>query len=110
MDWSVWWITITKSRSLEALFLCAEVTMENVCNEKHKRVDERLETHEKRLNAHAEQLDGLSLSDARNTTSLDNLCKQIADLVQTVKWLIGLVGSALLGFFFYAVQTGIFEK
>lgn len=83
--------------------------MNGLCDEKHKRVDERLDTHERRLNAHSDQLDGLLVSDAKNTTSLDNLCKQIADLVQTVKWLIGLAGSSLIGFFFYAIQNGLFK-
>jgi len=35
--------------------------MNEVCNEKHKRLDEKLEVHERRLNNHGERLDRIEL-------------------------------------------------
>jgi len=86
---------------------------DEICKERHKRVDERLATHETRLNAHAKQLDDLSISDATNKTEISSLCKQIADLVNTIKWLIGIlvvpVIGGIIGFFFYAAQKGLIK-
>jgi chromosome segregation ATPase len=84
------------------------MTEQNLCEEKHKRVDERLDTHEKRLNSHSEELDRLSMSDARNTNEISNLCKQIGDLVTTLRWLIGLLVTTLGGFFIWAIQSQLF--
>jgi hypothetical protein len=84
------------------------MTDEKLCEEKHKRVDERLDTHEKRLNNHSEEIDRLSMSDARNTNELTNLCKQIGDLVTTLRWLIGLLVTTLGGFFVYVIQMKLF--
>jgi chromosome segregation ATPase len=84
------------------------MTDAKLCEEKHKRVDERLDTHEKRLNSHSEEIDKLSVSDARNTNEITNLCKQIGDLVATLRWLIALLVTTLGGFFIYAIQSKIF--
>ena len=64
------------------------MTEPELCIEKHKRVDERLETHEKRLNNHSEELDRLSTSDTRNSTQIDNLCNKIEHIIEEVKCFI----------------------
>jgi hypothetical protein len=84
------------------------MTEPKICELNHKRVDERLDTHEKRLNSHSEELDKLCVSDARNTNEITNLCKQIGDLVTTLRWLIGLLVTTLGGFFIYAIQSKLF--
>jgi hypothetical protein len=84
------------------------MTEPKICELNHKRVDERLDTHERRLNSHSEEIDKLSVSDARNTNEITNLCKQIGDLVTTLRWLIGLLVSTLAGFFIYAIQSKLF--
>ena len=83
--------------------------MEQLCSEKHKRVDERLDTHDKRLNDHGTQLDELAITQATQAQITQNLCGKIDDLVQIVKWFIGLMIGAYIGFFFYAVQTKLFH-
>jgi archaellum component FlaC len=85
------------------------MTEPELCQERHKRVDERLETHERRLNSHSEELDRLSISDTKNSTQIDNLCDKIDGLVTIIKWFIGLMVGSYVGFFFYAVQKGLFK-
>ncbi|KNY24852.1 hemolysin XhlA family protein [Pseudobacteroides cellulosolvens] len=84
-----------------------------VCNEKHKRVDEQLKHHEAWLGEHENKIDRLDRSDAANTASINNLCTKISDLVTTLKWLIGFVvaplAGGLIGLFFYALQKGMFR-
>ena len=84
------------------------MTEQSLCDEKHRGIKERLDTHEKRLNSHSEELDKLCVSDARNTNEITNLCKQIGDLVTTLRWLIGLLVTTLGGFFIYAIQSKLF--
>jgi hypothetical protein len=84
------------------------MTEPGVCQERHKRIDERLDVHDKRLNDHSKEIDKLSVSDARNTNEITNLCKQISDLVTTLRWLIGLLVTTLGGFFIWAIQTKLF--
>lgn len=84
------------------------MTEAEVCQERHKRIDEKLDIHDKRLNSHSEEIDRLNVSDARNTNEITNLCKQISDLVTTLRWLIGLLVTTLGGFFIWAIQTKLF--
>jgi chromosome segregation ATPase len=84
------------------------MTEAEVCQERHKRIDEKLDIHDKRLNSHSEEIDRLNVSDARNTNEITNLCKQIGDLVTTLRWLIGLLVTTLGGFFIWAIQSKLF--
>jgi chromosome segregation ATPase len=80
-----------------------------VCEEKNKSINTRLDTHEKRLNNHADRLDEIEQFRARSETQITNLCDQIKSLVTTMRWFIGLMVGAFVGFFFYAVQAGLFK-
>ncbi|WP_338691232.1 hemolysin XhlA family protein [Paraclostridium sordellii] len=60
--------------------------------------DHMLEAHERRLNNHSERLDKLEQSDAKRDIQIDNLCKSIEGLVNTLKW-----------GFFYAIQSHLFK-
>lgn len=82
---------------------------ESFCKERHKRIDEKLELHERRINNHAERLDRIELVNSRLEERLDNLIKQLAALNSTMKWFIGLMVGAFVSFFFYAVQHGLFQ-
>jgi len=80
---------------------------EQICNLKHKQIEETLDLHNERLNSHSQRLDVLDKSNAVHTNQIDNLCKQIADLVTTLKWLIGLTITTLLAFFIWVMQSNI---
>jgi len=82
---------------------------DRVCIEKHKRVNERLDTHERRINNHSERIDKLEQYQSRTEAKIENLCDQIKSLVTTMRWFMGLSVGALVSFFFYAVQKGLFR-
>jgi DNA repair ATPase RecN len=69
---------------------------EGVCNQIHKAVDEKLNLHEKRLNSHSERLDTIEQDGREYKVQISNLCTQVANLVNTIKWLIGLSVPAIL--------------
>jgi hypothetical protein len=80
-----------------------------ICNEKHKRIDERLDVHDTRLNNHGDRIDKLEQYQSKTEAQINNLCEQIKNLVSTMKWFIGLLVGAFVSFFFYAVQQGLFK-
>lgn len=73
-------------------------------------VRDKLETHDKRLNNHGERLDKLEQDGRELKTELKNLCENLKSLTSMMRWFITAIGGALISFFFYAVQTGIFNK
>jgi len=82
---------------------------ESLCKERHKRIDEKLELHERRINNHSERLDRIELANSRLEERLDNLIKQLAALNSTMKWFMGLIIGAFVSFFFYAAQQGLLK-
>ncbi|NRT90078.1 hemolysin XhlA family protein [Clostridium beijerinckii] len=77
---------------------------EELCLEKHKRLEEKLETHEKRLNAHGEKLDSLEQDNASFKAELRSLCDNLKALTSVMKWFIGIWVTTLLGFFIYSIE------
>ncbi|WP_195603734.1 hemolysin XhlA family protein [Clostridium tyrobutyricum] len=75
-----------------------------LCEEKHKRVDARLDLHDKRLNTHADRLDKLEQRGAKVDEKIENLCDKIQSLVSTLKWGMGLLGASFLGLFIYLLE------
>lgn len=71
-----------------------------LCIEKHKSVNKRLENLET-------DVDELKMSDAINTNEIKNLCNQIRDLVNVLKWFIGITITSLAGFFFFVIQNNL---
>ncbi len=81
----------------------------SICDERHKRIDEKLESHERRLNNHSERLDRIELASSRLEERLNSLITQLENLNKTMKWFITVIVGAFISFFFYAVQQGIFK-
>ena len=80
-----------------------------VCEEKHKRLEEKINVHDTRLNDHAGRIDKLEQNQSRVDVKIENLCEQIKQLVSVLKWYIGLTVGALVSFFFYAIQHNVFK-
>ena len=84
-------------------------TVSEICKEKHKRVDERLDTHDTRLNNHSERLDMIEKVNSRLEERLDGLIKQLESLNSTMRWFMGIMIGAFISFFFYAAQRGLLK-
>lgn len=70
----------------------------------------KLETHERRLNDHSKRIDELERNRAANDVKIDNLCEKLESQTKSINWLIGLMATSLLGFFFYVIQHFILGK
>lgn len=82
---------------------------DKLCEAKHKRIDERLDTQDRRLNNHSERLDRIEISASKLETRLDGLIEKLDSLNTTLRWFIGALVGAFISFFFYAVQQGLFK-
>ncbi|AUM88277.1 hemolysin XhlA family protein [Clostridium botulinum] len=80
-----------------------------VWEEKHKRIEEKINVHDIRLNNHSERIDKIEQNQSRTDTKIENLCDQLKQLVSIMKWYIGVSVGALVSFFFYAIQHNIFK-
>ncbi len=82
---------------------------DKLCEVRHKRIDERLDTQERRLNNHSERLDRIEITSSKLETRLDGLIEKLGSLNTILRWFIGLFVGAFVSFFFYAVQQGLFK-
>lgn len=80
-----------------------------LCTEKHKRIEEQLATHERRLNNHGDRIDKLEQYKSKTEATILFLCEKIDRLVAIMKWFIGLMVGAFITFFFYAAQKGLIK-
>lgn len=76
----------------------------SICEEKHRRIDEKFEVHERRLNNHSERIDKLEQYQSRTETQIVSLCEQIKNLVTTMRWFMGLIVGSGVGFFIWYIQ------
>jgi peptidoglycan hydrolase CwlO-like protein len=80
-----------------------------LCTERHKRIDEKLDTLNKRVNNHSERLDRIEQAQSEFRIEIKNLCEDLKSLTSVLKWFIGLLVGSFVAFFFYAVQNNIFK-
>ena len=81
--------------------------MTEKCEQIHKQVDYRLDVHDKRLNDHSKRLDMIENINSRLEERLNNLINQLNSLNVTLRWFMGMILGAFVGFFFYAAQRGL---
>lgn len=58
---------------------------DELCNEKHKQIDQRLETNEKRLNDHSNRLDRLEQSKAESDVIQKNIFDKLSDVANRLE-------------------------
>ena len=81
------------------------MTEQDICREKHKQIDEKFGTVERRINNHSDRIDKLEQFKSSTETELRNLVEQIKNLVATLKWMITTAIVSLLGFFIWYIQS-----
>ncbi len=79
--------------------------MDNLCKEKHDRINECFDMHNRRLNSHGERIDKLEQFRSGTEVEIRNLIEQIKGLVATIKWGTGIVITSLIGFFIWYIQN-----
>ena len=69
-------------------------------------ITDKINTHEIRINNHADRLDKLELHEAARDVKIDNLCEKLEKQTRSIYGLIGMVGTALISFFFLCGSAG----
>lgn len=72
-------------------------------------IKHQLEVQETRLNDHSKRIERLEIAQAESNTMIKNLCEKIEGQTKAIYWLMGILGTSFVGFFFYAVQQNIFK-
>lgn len=71
-------------------------------------IKHKLEVNDTRLNDHSKRIDELEKGRAASDVKVDNLCEKLEAQTKSINWLIGILVTALIGFFIYAIQINIF--
>jgi hypothetical protein len=58
---------------------------EKFCNKRHDNIKAMLDDHENRLYGHSKRIDSLEKDGVGYKIEIKNLCKQVSDLVTTIK-------------------------
>ena len=69
----------------------------------------KINEHDKKLLELDKRMDKNDRENAEFKIQLKHLCDTIQGLTTTIKWFMGLMIGSFVGFFFYAVQKGIFK-
>lgn len=71
-------------------------------------LEDKVKTHEQRINAHSDRLDKLENTQAEMAVKIENLCNTIDKLAINLNKLTYAIITALVSFFFYAIQNHLF--
>ncbi|MBU3143960.1 hemolysin XhlA family protein [Clostridium sp. CF012] len=71
-------------------------------------IELKINEHAETLKEHSREIDNLKQDGREFKTEIKNLCENIKSLTSTMKWFMGIWVTSLLGFFFYAIQSGLF--
>ena len=83
--------------------------MNDLCQEKHIQLNERLRQHDQLLKEHDRRIDIMEQDGREYKVQIKNLCEQVKSLVSIMKWFIGIWITSLLGFFFYVIQNQLIK-
>ncbi len=72
-------------------------------------VEYKIDACEKELNNHSNRIDKLEQQVAKFAIQIENLCSDLKDLTGVLKWLVGVMITTLVGFFMWAIQSGLFK-
>ena len=74
--------------------------LRELCELKHKAIEEKLETQSRRLNKHSQEIENvredigtINTESASLKTEMKNVCKQLGELTSTLKWSMGILIS-----------------
>jgi len=77
-------------------------------DEKLKVTNERLDNHDKRFDNHGERIKSLERTETAQDVMIKHLCEKLEKQIKCIYWLMGIIVTALAGFFFYAVRMVAF--
>jgi chromosome segregation ATPase len=73
-----------------------EAYSKDLCKEKHEQIKKLLDEHETRLNNHSNRIDALEGDNRELKAEMKNVCKDIQNLISTIKWGLGIFVTVAL--------------
>lgn len=71
--------------------------------------EKQSDEHESRINDHEKRIRDLEKAQAVTNSQIQNLCDKIEKQTKSINALIGTFATALVGFFFYCIEAGLFK-
>jgi peptidoglycan hydrolase CwlO-like protein len=81
-----------------------ETYNKDLCEEKHTHIEKLLDEHETRLNNHSNRIDALEGDNRELKTEMKNVCKDIQNLISTIKWGLGIFVTVALFVLGYLIK------
>lgn len=75
----------------------------------HEVIEMKINEHDRKILELDKRMDKNDRENAEFKIQLKHLCDTIQGLTTTIRWFIGLLVGSFVGFFFYAVQKGLFK-
>ena len=75
----------------------------------HEIIEMKITEHDEKISELDKRMDKNDRENAEFKIQLKHLCDTIQGLTTTIKWFMGLMIGSFVGFFFYAVQKGLFK-
>lgn len=63
--------------------------------------------HDKRIDNHDERLDILERNDVKRDIQIETVCKNLQNLISTLKWGLGFIFTGWVGLYIYIIQKFI---
>lgn len=79
--------------------------MDEICKEKHRRIDECLLQNKRQIEEQDKRIDKLDRADAQKSEAINNLCLKIEGQTKAIWGLVSSIFVMLGGFFIWYVQT-----
>jgi lysozyme family protein len=76
-----------------------------LCKEKHKQIDDKLESHSDSIKNHYERIGKLEVAQSKQIERIDNVCDKVSGLTKAIWWFIGIIVSSYIAFFFSTIQN-----
>lgn len=76
-----------------------------LCEERHKTVNDKLHAHEKNFEDIFPRLNSLEKLGGETTIEVKNLCQSMNRLTNAIWWSFGVTFVALVGFVFWYIQS-----
>ncbi len=78
---------------------------QDLCNEKHKNIDAKLDAHYLRFDDHEHRIDSLEKAQVCTETIVQNVCIQLKALTTALWWSFGLILTTTVGFIIWYIQS-----
>ena len=89
--------------------MSGEVFVKELCEEKHKEIENKIRGCRQWIAEHETKIDTLEKSNSAANEKFNNLIRRMDSLTKVSWWVVGLMGTSLVGFFFVIIEDHLMK-